>query len=76
MMCNMFGGDILNEFEIDDFEISPPHLFLYLKELAKHLSSHGTKERCVGDGVIVHCSLDVYFLPCKMLVDNKYSRNI
>ena len=40
-----------------------------------HLSPHGTKEHCVGDGVIVHCSLDVYFLPCKMLVDNKYSRN-
>ena len=41
-----------------------------------HLSPHGTKERCVGDGVIIHCSLDVYFLPCRMLVDNKYSRNV
>ena len=40
-----------------------------------HLSSHGTKERFVGDGVIVYYSLVVYFLPCKMLVDNKYSRN-
>ena len=29
-MCNMFGGEILIEFEIGDFEISPPHLFLYL----------------------------------------------
>ena len=41
-----------------------------------HLTPHGTKERCVGDGVIVHCSLDVYFLPCRMLVDNKQSRNV
>jgi len=40
-----------------------------------HLSSHVTKERCVDDGVIVCCSLVVYFLPYKMLVDNKYSRN-
>ena len=23
MMCNMFGGEILNEFEIGDFERSP-----------------------------------------------------
>ena len=30
MMCNMFGGEILNEFEIGDFERSPPLLFLYL----------------------------------------------
>ena len=30
MMCNMFGGEILNKFEIGDFERSPPHLFLYL----------------------------------------------
>ena len=41
-----------------------------------HLSPHGTKEHCVGDGVIVHCSLDVYFLPCRMLVDNKEIRNV
>ena len=39
------------------------------------LSSYGTKERFVGDGVIEYYSLVVYFLPCKMLVDNKYSRN-
>ena len=41
-----------------------------------HLSSHGIKERCVDDGVTVRCSWVVYFLPCKGLVDNKYSRNI
>ena len=39
------------------------------------LSSYGTKEHFVGDGVIVYYSLVVYFLPCKILVDNKYSRN-
>ena len=33
-----------------------------------HLPSHGTKEHCVVDGVIVYYSLDIYFLPCKMLV--------
>ena len=41
-----------------------------------HLSSNGIKERCVDDGVTVRCSWVVYFLPCKGLVDNKYSRNI
>jgi len=34
------------------------------------------KEHCVDDGVIVCCSLAVYFLSSKRLVDNKYSRNI
>ena len=40
-----------------------------------HLSSHGIKEHCVDDGVIVRYSMVVCFLSCKMLVDNKYSRN-
>ena len=30
MLCSMYGGEISNESEIGDFEISPPHLFLYL----------------------------------------------
>jgi hypothetical protein len=41
-----------------------------------HLSSHGTKERCMSVVVIIFWSLVVYFIPCKRLVDNKYSRNI
>jgi hypothetical protein len=40
-----------------------------------HLSSHGTKEHCMSVGVIVCCSLVIYFIPCKGLVDNKYSRD-
>jgi hypothetical protein len=40
-----------------------------------HLSSRGTKERCVSVGVIVHCSLVVYSIFCKMLVDNRYSKD-
>jgi len=34
------------------------------------------KERCVDDGVTVRCSLVVHLPSCKMLVDNKYSRNV
>ena len=30
MLCNMYGGEILNEFAFGDSERSPPHLFLYL----------------------------------------------
>ena len=41
-----------------------------------HLSFHGIKERCVDDGVTVRCSLVVHLPSCKMLVDNKYSRNV
>jgi hypothetical protein len=41
-----------------------------------YLSSYGTKERCMSVGVIVRCSLFVYFISCKRFVDNKYSRNV
>jgi hypothetical protein len=44
--------------------------------LLVHLSSHGTKEHCVSVGVIVHCSLVVYFIPFRRLVHNKYSRGV
>jgi hypothetical protein len=39
------------------------------------LSSHGTKERFMSVGAIVYCFLIVYFIPCKRLVDNKYSKD-
>ena len=40
-----------------------------------HLSSR-IKEHYVDDGVTLRCSLVVYFLSSKRLVDNKYSRNV
>ena len=40
-----------------------------------HLSFHGIKEHCVDDGLTIRRSWVVYFLRCKGLVDNKYSRN-
>ena len=40
MMRNMFGGEILNEFEIGDFERSPPHLFLYLSLFKENKSGN------------------------------------
>ena len=30
MICNMFGGEDLNEFEIGDFERPPQQFFVYL----------------------------------------------
>ena len=30
MLCNMYGGEILNKFAFGDSERSPPHLFLYM----------------------------------------------
>jgi len=47
----MFGGEILNEFEIGGFERSPPHLFLYLTLFKENKSgkkdSTGFKHRGV-----------------------------
>jgi len=36
----MFGGEILNEFEIGGFERSPPHLFLYLSLFKENKSGN------------------------------------
>jgi hypothetical protein len=40
-----------------------------------HVSSHGTRERCMSVGVIVQCSLIVYFIFCKRLVHYKYLKD-
>ena len=40
MSCNMFGGEISNEFAIGDFERSPPHLFLYLSLFKENKSGN------------------------------------
>jgi hypothetical protein len=50
--------------------------FVLLSSSCIYLPMDLTKERCLSVGVIVCCSLVVYFIPCKGLVDNKYSMNV
>ena len=40
MLCSMYGGEILNEFEIGDFERPPQQFFVYLSLFKENKSGN------------------------------------